>query len=315
MSSPQERAARMLRGVHLQVYLRTAKFKEADFPGRLDRWKRLGGVGVVLHCPSMKEAEELGTIVAAKGLQLSIAHGLGQWDSLHPESAGERMARFARLPHVVASVVDAETAWRNDPTDREAAAKLGTAFRALCPDALAVGQFVAVLQNRGEEAKRFGRVEFLRWVDAMAPMFYRNYAFKRDPESGKFVTASPENGGQFDPNRADIFPTWRAKQLSLAADLGLPAQPWQSWQTLQGYWWGGITAALVDVLLRAVDGVSLVWAEPWWDASFEAGMIVVRELAARGFVGPEAVSLFQRAAGLTADGIAGPKTRAALGLQ
>lgn len=307
------RADRMLKGCHWQPYLGAGGFREAEFPAALDRWAALGGVGVVLHGPTLAQTERLGVLVAARGLQLSVAHGLGQRDSLNPEAAALRMARFARTEGVVATVVDAETAWRNDATDKQAAATLGTAFRALAPDALVVGQFVAVLQNHGAGARAFGRTEFLAWVDAMAPMLYANYSYAKDPESGRYVATKPEHGGRYDPLRAKIFPAWRAKQRSLGADLGVP-QTWQSWQTLQGYGWPGITADLVDVLLRAVDGVTLVWAEPLWDASFEAGMRVVHALAAAGHVGPEAVRSFQQGAGLTADGICGPKTRAALGL-
>lgn len=318
------RADRMTRGAHWQPYLAafrgTADERLAAYTAGLDAWKALGGVGVVLHDPgSVANTQRLARPALDRGLQVSVAHGLGQRDSLAPEQAAARVARLAMLPEVTASVIDAETAWRNDATDVAAAARLGAELRRLCPDALFVGQFVAVLQNSGAEARRFGRREFLAWCDALAPMLYANYSYKRDA-TGRFVPTKPEHGGKYDPRRAKVFSRWRAKQATLGADLGVP-QTWQSWQTLQGYGWNDITADLTDVLLRAVDGVTLVWAEPRWDETFAAGMRVVQALAEVGYTGPDAVLEFQKWSNgtgtmvpLVEDGIAGPKTRKAIGV-
>lgn len=70
------------------------------------------------------------------------------------------------------------------------------------------------------------------------------------------------------------------------------------------------------------DHVAAMLAEPTvclWDrheadAQCLAGLHVVKALRARGFDGEHGVATFQRAAGLTPDGIVGPKTCAALGI-
>lgn len=324
----------MRRGQHLQMYLadlpgNTASAKRGNFDAACARWASAGGIGVALHAVgTTQNARQLGSIARDRGLQVSIAHGLGQTDSHEPEKAAERMARYAQLDGVVATIEDAEKAWRNEPSDIEAAERLSARFRALCPDALLVGQFVPVLQTKSTDFKWFGRREFLRRVDATAPMAYNAY---------EYGPAHWRN-----PLRYGDFAKWRAAYASLGTDLGIE-QTWRSWETLQAYTWSDIVWDLVDCLMTVPDGVTLLWGEaPAWNGADEilvamravrdgggtilgalrvlvAGGIAVPDyvmaLAEQGFTGPDRVRKFQLAhPPLVADNKCGPRTRKALGL-
>lgn len=323
-------------GAHLQVYLdvlagHTHAARMADLDAILAEWAAAGGVGFVVHAYvgalTLALFGELADLAAKHGLQVSCAWGLGETDSHNPRAAAAWIARIAADPRCAATVLDAETKWRNEASDVEAAAALGRELRRLAPAAYYVGQFAAVLQTKDTEYRNMGRREFLAWLDALASMDYRNYSIapKGEPK-------------RFDPGRYAIFERWRERHATLGADLGVP-QTWATLQTLQGYWWTGIVHSLVDCLMTAPGGVSLVWAEPRPDADFLAAMRAVQAsggqqlaalhalaaqgypipdvelaLVARGYTGPGALKRFQREHGLKDDGVAGPLTRGALGL-
>lgn len=63
------------------------------------------------------------------------------------------------------------------------------------------------------------------------------------------------------------------------------------------------------------DDVVCLWDVPEWDTNCINALRVVKKLKDLGFVGPDAVKTFQAKNGLVADGIVGPRTLAALGLQ
>jgi murein L,D-transpeptidase YcbB/YkuD len=69
-------------------------------------------------------------------------------------------------------------------------------------------------------------------------------------------------------------------------------------------------------LLLAESESGSVWLWEWRqaDASAKLALRVVREIERAGHTGPDAVRAYQAARGLTADGIVGPQTCAALGL-
>lgn len=326
-------------GAHLQIYLQAVHpTSEDDRPGYLAavdaimaEWKAAGGVGVAIHtfvgATTPATFADYARLAAEHDLQLSVAWGLGEGDSHAPKRAAAWIARIARLAACAVTLLDAETKWRNEPSDVQAAKDLMAELRRLAPDAYFIGQFAAVLQTSDREYRNMGRREFLTTVDALASMDYRNYSIAPKGEPLRF-----------DPHRYAIFETWRAKHASLGHDLGVP-QTWATLQTLQGYWWRGIVHSLVDCLMTAPGGVSFVWVEPKPDADFLAAMRAVRDsggnqlaalhalaaqgyaipdvelaLVARGYAGPGALKRFQREHGLEDDGIAGKLTRAALGL-
>ena len=85
--------------------------------------------------------------------------------------------------------------------------------------------------------------------------------------------------------------------------------------TIQGYAWDGIGPSEVTCLTKYADVPVSVWSEWWPEDSFWENSRCVAELAQRGYVGPLAVWNFQAATPpLAIDGICGPATRAALGV-
>jgi peptidoglycan hydrolase-like protein with peptidoglycan-binding domain len=107
---------------------------------------------------------------------------------------------------------------------------------------------------------------------------------------------------------------WRAK-LAWARDpsqwpsLGTPAACVRPAVSLYA-------RALNDVVASLISDAGPVACWDWTEADADGlrALRVVAALEALAYTGPSSVSLFQRAAGLTVDGVVGPRTLAALGV-
>lgn len=309
------RAAKLARGVHVQIYVanlvgHTHAERMADWTELVQRAKADGFVGVIAHAPgSLLAARELASYVLAAGLQFSVAIGLGEYNSVHPLDAARAVAQFAGAEWVTATIIDAEHAWRNATTDKNAAHVFTAELRRICPNACLVGQWVPELLTEQPSFVNFGFRDpgTIERYDILAPMEYVSYSD--------------------DARRADVIPHWVEDELKVGEKLGIE-QSWQTDSTFQSYRWSPIEHKLVDVMLHVPGGVVLAWAEnssggePYPDESFLTALCVILRLRFLGYNGPDAVREFQVAwniahpneTPLIADGWAGAKTRAALGL-
>jgi hypothetical protein len=295
---PPTRPCPLKAGWHVQVYRDAIRGPDHAVRLRaleagLGACARAGAVGAVAHGfvgdLSPERFGEFADVAHGHGLQASAAFGLGGGNERAPEAAAQWMARVALHPDCAALLTDAEGAFEVAGA-RDAVVRMGRTFRAAAPDAYVITQPWPVPTLHSKFPER----EFAAWVDADARQAYVN-DWTRQYGKARY---------------ARCMAWFAASQAQLARQLGDLARP--QLITLQGYGWADILPDLVDGLLT--HPIVVMWSEPFPDEDFLRAAAAVAALQRLGLSGPTAVLAFQTTAGLTADGICGPKTLAALGV-
>lgn len=286
-------------GRYVQVYLDSLRgsidSKIKFLIPKLDKLKKLNTKGILWHVASYEDITTLTPEVFKKLAKLCsdrqmLALGAFGLRPKDPEKDGAHIGLIANLPECFAVVFDMEGAWEVK-SGKEQAVKLGRAFRAVAPNALAIDQPWA---DPTYHWSAFPWEETSVFVDIRMPQFYVNNWMK-----------------QHGPKRYEIcwprfLKAWEKLKTRLA-----PAKLWKPvMYTIQGYKW--VFKDLVNCLTS--NPTLFIWAEPVPDDVCMAALEVVAALEAKNFHGPTAVRDFQASVGLHPDNIYGPNTASKLGL-
>ena len=293
-------------GIWLQVYLDKVQGSRDQQDVALVRAAQLYGrcvTGLVVHGFVPATGNANGAVNPARvlawaqrlravGSQLALAWGLSA-DGDYPRDRyrGGYMATCAGVPGVRFTAIDAEGKFEDDATDKQSAREMGAAFRRVAPDAVVIDQ-PWMLPTKHWSG--FPYEELAAWIDASAPQFYYG-AYARQLGRDRVRVMRPRFAAAWDRLEARLGPRARPRRV-----------------TLEGYGWGDRFADHVTEMLARP--LTLLWCEPWPDDATHRALLVVAELARRGFTGPDAVARFQASVALGADGIVGKDTLAALGL-
>lgn len=287
-------------GIYIQIYRdvipgRTQNEKMRNLANKLDLFKSLGVVGILMHGftteMDVDKFKELAKLCLDRGLLCLAAYGLNSSD---PLGKAQRMAEVANLPECAALVLDMEGSWEDEQSDKQTAITLGVELKKLAPNVLIVDQPWPVPTVHWS---LFPWEETAAYVDIRAAQWYCN-----DWKS------------QYGKERYNKCFTWFTnswKQLDERLAKKNLVKP--EIKTLQGYAWDDIFSDLVNCLTS--NSTLFVWCEPWPSDGFIKGIKIKNELAKRGFIGPEAVKNYQLSTNgkLTADNVCGPKTLKELG--
>lgn len=285
-------------GVHIQVYRGSSAFSQAKLEAFATRAKSLGVVGLMAHGfigdLTPKRFDPWAALCAKRGLQASAAFGFGDAGDVATATRwGRFVADIALHPACVATGFDMEGAWEDKAADLTRAHAMLTAYRDRASAAWTFDQPWPMPLPRIHGSPIWW--EIAKYFNARFPQFYWNNLRSKYGD--------------------DAYEIWRAKYEDAWVwfHANRKAQHPPRFATVQGYHWRDWT--VVDALCRYAEGQPLVmWCEAFPDATVELGMRAWVALRDRGFVGPDAVRLFQESAGIRPDGRCGPLTRSALGL-
>jgi hypothetical protein len=304
-----------LRGITIQTYLaevpgKTPQARRATLLAAMKQWKALGVVGWAPHgfTTTMGPSDVAAYVDMARqaGLACVPAFGLNEDD---PRGKGDRIALVARVPGVVAVLLDAEGAWEGHPAqfDADAAVAMGAELTAAAPGVVLIHQPWSVPQVHRE----YPQVAFTRFASANAPQFYAN-PYKPNDGERRVRVRMP----MFEAN-------WTALERDVLAPSGVGGVP--RIETVESYGYSD-GKALYDYTAFVVAHETLVeWSEWQPDASglhaLEARQRIDQAVGLRvggAWSGADAVRRFQAAYNartskpIAVDGAYGPETDRAL---
>lgn len=286
-------------GRYVQVYLDSLRggldSKIKLLIPKLDKLKQLKIKGILWHVASYEDVtkftpevfKKLAKLCSERQMLALAAFGLRP---TNPAVDGAHIGLIANLPECFAVVFDMEGAWEVKD-GKIKAIELGTAFRKVAPDALALDQPWA---DPTYHWSAFPWEETAEFIDIRMPQFYVNNWMK-----------------QHGAKRYEICWT---RFVNAWEKLKKRLEPKKLWKpvmyTIQGYKW--VFKDLVNCLTS--NPTLFIWSDPLPDDVCMAALQVVAALEAKNFHGPNAVRDFQASVGLVADNIYGPQTASKLGL-
>lgn len=294
------------KGLYVQIYREkipgnTFKKKLDNLCKELDLYSSIGVVGILAHgFPSeldINKFKEFEQLCDDRGLICIPAFGL---NSDNPELKGQKIGAVAAVAKSRILVLDAEGAWEDEKEDKKNAVILGKEIRKLAPDVLICDQPWPIPDVHWS---MFPWEEFADYIDISAPQVYVN-----------------NWRSKWGKDAYEKFWEWHLRSWSkletrlIKAGKGKPI----TIPTIQGYAW--MIEDLIDCLCK--HDTMFIWSEPFLSNGSKdktdntvRGIKAFNELKKRGFVGVDAVSLFQRSTNgkLTVDGVCGEKTLKELG--
>lgn len=276
--------------------------------------------------PVKRAQEGIETIRAsALGKRAGMAYGLdgrtdGDGSALTAEEKGERMGRAVAASRADVCLPNAETQWDSDlgpadDMDESGALRMGARYRAFAPMTYTIDQPWPMIDQHGQNrrvAKPIGEggsfagfpvEEFATWCDARAPQYYwANWYRTWGKDAYKKVW------------------DWHQKEWKTVEDGMRALDPKlikPRTVTIQCYGHDAYPWTAVDFLVRYGTRYPIIgWSDPAPTAGFiECVVAAQRTLdeARRKNLEPiDYVKELQRAHGLTADGVIGPKTLAVI---
>ncbi len=291
-----------------------------DFPKR----RNLGGFSAD---PVKRAQEGIETIRASSlGKLAGMAYGLdgrtdGDGSSLTVEEKGERMGQAVAASRADLCLPNAETQYDSDlgpedDMDESGALRMGARYRALAPTTVTIDQPWPMIDQHGENRRRpmpigqggsfagFPIEEFGSWVDGRAPQVYwANWYRTWGKDAYKKVLDWSER-------------EWKKVEDAMRALDPRLVKPRIA--TIQGYGHDAYPWTVVDFLAKSVmERPIVVWCDPAPTAGFMEIVIAAQRVvdeARRSSLpsGAEAIRAIQARAGLTVDGVIGPKTLAVI---